>query len=289
MPESPAGTIVMATHNRADRTIATVERLLDLPDGWPVVVVDDASTDHTSERLREHFGHRIHVITLDRNLGGAARNRGVEFAASPLVAFADDDSWWASGSLTAAAECFVADGNLGLLAATVVIEPTQRIDPIVAQFAGSPLATTAIGPSVLGFLACGAVVRRRAFLEAGGFHPLLHVGGEEALLALDLRAAGWTLAHVPEVQAHHAPAPDEAGRAGREVRMSTNRVLVALMRRPPTRVWHELRWLAGRAASEPAARRALWRVVVNVVPALRSRRRLPDAVETEARLLDQSP
>ena len=42
------------------------------------------------------------------------------------------------------------------------------------------------GRSVLGFLACGAVVRRSAFVQAGGFDPVVHFGGEEERLALDL-------------------------------------------------------------------------------------------------------
>ena len=39
------------------------------------------------------------------------------------------------------------------------------------------------GPSVLGFLACGTIVRREAYLQAGGFDPLLFFFGEEELLA----------------------------------------------------------------------------------------------------------
>jgi len=35
---------------------------------------------------------------------------------------------------------------------------------------------------VLGFLACTAIVRRSAFLDAGGFSRMLHLGAEEKLL-----------------------------------------------------------------------------------------------------------
>ena len=66
------------------------------------------------------------------------------------------------------------------------------------------------GPAVLGFLACAVVVRRDAFLAAGGFQPRLHVYGEEALLAMDLAAAGWLLSYAPELTVRHLPRP--AGR-----------------------------------------------------------------------------
>ncbi len=52
------------------------------------------------------------------------------------------------------------------------------------------------GPPVLGFLACAAIVRRKAYLEVGGFDPRMMIGGEEELLAADLASAGWGLAYV---------------------------------------------------------------------------------------------
>jgi N-acetylglucosaminyl-diphospho-decaprenol L-rhamnosyltransferase len=57
-----------------------------------------------------------------------------------------------------------------------------------------PLVPDLPGPPVLGFIACGAVVRRAAFLEVGGFEVRLGVGGEEELLSIDLAERGWGLA-----------------------------------------------------------------------------------------------
>ncbi len=75
-------------------------------------------------------------------------------------------------------------------------------------------------------------MRRDAFLDAGGFSDVLHFVGEEELLALDLAAAGWGLAYVPELVVHHHPSKtgrDPAGRRRREIR---NRLLTAWLRRP---------------------------------------------------------
>ena len=85
--------------------IEAVERALALPERWPIIVVDDASDDATTQRLHRRFGDDITVITLDRNVGAAARNVGVAAAATPLVAFVDDDSWWEPGSLGAPPRC----------------------------------------------------------------------------------------------------------------------------------------------------------------------------------------
>ncbi len=58
-----------------------------------VIVVDDASTDHSAE-----IAHRAGaiVIVLPQNCGpAAARNRGVEAAHGELIAFLDADDYWA--------------------------------------------------------------------------------------------------------------------------------------------------------------------------------------------------
>ena len=63
------------------------------------------------------------------------------------------------------------------------------------------------GKPLLGFLAGALVVRRTAFLEAGGFDPRFFIGGEEQLLAIELAVRGWTLCYVPQLVVHHHPSP----------------------------------------------------------------------------------
>jgi GT2 family glycosyltransferase len=285
---STAGTIVMATYNRAARACATVERLLTLPEEWPIIVVDDASTDDTTERLRQHFGDRIEIVTLGRNLGGAARNVGVRMAATELVAFADDDSWWAPGSLSAAARVFAKHPRVGLIAASVIVEPGGRPDPIVADFHDSPLPSTPAGKCVLGFLACGSVVRRSAFLMADGFHPLLHVGGEEELLAIDMVSRGWLLVHSPAVIAHHEPAPEETDRPDRRARMMRNRALISVMRRPHRRTAARVLRMASSALVDGRARQTLLETFAAFPTAIGNRRRVDAVVEAQLSLLERA-
>jgi glycosyltransferase involved in cell wall biosynthesis len=287
VPE-PSGLIVMITRNRARRVGDTVARLLTLPERWPVIVVDDASEDDTADRLVERFGDEISVVRLVDRRGPSARNSGVELATTPLVAFADDDSWWAPGSLARAADVFDAHPAVGLIAATVVVEPDASPDPIVASFVDSGLPVTDAGPAVLGFLACGAVVRRSAFLGVGGFHRLLAVGGEEEQLALDLRAAGWSLVHVPAVVAHHGPDHHDGGRGERAARMAGNHVLVRWMRRPLHVAAAATVVTGARAVRDAPSRRALLRAVRALPAALADRRRIPRPVEAEVRQLTQS-
>jgi hypothetical protein len=110
------------------------------------------------------------VLEAGRDLGGAARNAGVAHASTPYVAFSDDDSWWAPGSLARATALLDDHPSVGLICARVLLGPEERLDPICRIMAASPLPRPdgMPGPCPAGFVACASVVRRGAFLEAGG-------------------------------------------------------------------------------------------------------------------------
>jgi len=248
----------------------------------PVVLVDNGSSDGTPDLVRRHFPH-IEVVELGRNLGSAARNIGVERARTPYVAFADDDSWWAPGTLTEAAKVLDAHPRLALLAAQVLVGEGERIDTICDLMADSPLGTSSDlpGPSVLGFLACAAVVRREPYLAAGGFDDVIFFMGEEERLALDLASAGWGLAYVDRVVAHHHPSRSRDS-VERQARAARNRLLTAVLRRPWPVV---VRTVTEDLRSGPAGRKALRQVVPQLPRAVRRRRVVPPHVEAARRLL----
>ncbi len=266
--------VVMATRNRRPRLLATLERLAALPEAPAVIVVDNASDDGSAGAVRRRFP-AVEVIALPANEGASARNVGSRRAATPYVAFSDDDSWWEPGALGRAADSFDADARLGLLAAAVRVGDDRYLDPTSEVMAASPLdADLNLRPAgprgVLGFVACGAVVRRGAFLAAGGFPAELGIGSEEEPVALRLAAAGWRLAYHPGVVAiHHPGAGDE--RVGRQRRMARNRLLGAWMTLPAGDALRATAVSAARpgewAALGEAARLGPWAVA--------SRRRVP--------------
>ena len=176
--------------------------------------------------------------------------------------------------------------RLGLIAASTLVGPKETADPIDALLAASLLGTAADlpGPSVLGFLACASVVRLSALREVDGFRPLLHFGAEETLLALDLDAAGWGVAHCAEVVAHHHP--DPGPRPGRNARIRRNELLTAVLRRPWPRVGEQASRLARDAVRDRAAAAALLSALPRLPAALLLRRPLPARTEHAVRLLE---
>lgn len=264
-------TVVVATRNRRDQLLATLPR-----HAARVILVDNGSDDGGPEAVEAAFPH-VTVVRLGANLGAAARNVGAGLADTPFVAFADDDSFWMPGSLRRAAGMLHDDGRLALLAARVLVGPDERLDPISAQMAAAPIGAPASGPGpyVLGFLACSAIVRRDAFLAAGGFSARLRIYGEEALLAMDLAAAGWTLAYAPDLVVRHLPQPSGRDPRARRRLEARNRLLTAVLRRPRAEISKAASeaWQTDRGAITDALRQLPW--------ALRHRRPLPATVEAD--------
>jgi GT2 family glycosyltransferase len=282
VPE-PSVTVVVATRNRRASLLRTLERLAALPEAPPVVVVDNASADGTADAVRAaHPG--VRVLEPGANLGASARTVGAVAARSPFVAFCDDDSWWGPGALARAAALLDAHPGVALIAARVLVGPGERLDPTCEAMAHGPLRAgePLPGPPVLGFVACGAAVRRATFLAAGGFEPRLGVGGEEELLALDLAAMGWRSVYVAEVVAHHHPA---AGPRGARDRVQLRNALwSAWLRRPwPRALRRSARLLAAGGAVAPGA---LTDALAGLPWALRRRRPLPPDVERAVRRLE---
>ncbi|WP_433073706.1 glycosyltransferase family 2 protein [Dactylosporangium sp. CA-052675] len=276
----PDVSVVIATRNRCARLERTLRALHREADPPPVIVADNGSSDGTAGMLATAYPHVRH-LPLGRNLGAVARNHGAEAAGTAYVAFADDDSWWAPGALARATRHLDAAPRLALVAARTLVGPRERLDPMSASMARDPLGTAPDlpGPSVLGFLACAAVVRRDAFLACGGFDPVVFFMGEEARVALDLRTAGHGLAYCDDVVAHHHPQPDPAAESAKRLLALRNRALTAWMRRPVRVAVEATRDVL--ATARPAA----WPLLARLPRALARRRRVPAEVEFELALL----
>ncbi|WP_055590118.1 glycosyltransferase family 2 protein [Streptacidiphilus griseoplanus] len=282
-------TVVVIAHNRRDSLLHSLDRLAELPERPPVVVVDNASTDGTAGAVRRRHP-RTRLLTPALNLGACGRNLAVRDVTTPYVAFNDDDSWWHPGSLGAAADLLDRCPTVAAVTGRIVVHgddgrpPTE--DPVVAELRDSPLPRPSWlpGPALGSFLAAATVLRADAFRAAGGFSPRLWLGGEEELLAADLAAAGWWLVYDAALTVHHRPAGrDTALRRRNGIR---NTLWTCwLRRRPCAALRHTGRVLAG-APHDRVTALAVAEALAGLPWVLRERRRLPPLVESRLRLLD---
>ena len=96
---SPQVSVIITTYNRAAMVTEAVKSVLaqEMTD-FELIVIDDGSTDETEERL-SIYGSRLKYYQQENAGVSSARNRGLESARAPLVAFLDSDDLWLPAKL----------------------------------------------------------------------------------------------------------------------------------------------------------------------------------------------
>ena len=143
-----------------------------------VIVVDDGSTDRTADAAEAAAsllgGVPLRVLRQQNAGAGAARNRGIEAARSPLIAFLDADDEWLPAKLERSIERLNATGA-ALVAHDgwiVAADGTTTLNETARRFADS--ADPFVGLYRKGFIdTCSVVARRDAVIAAGGFDETL--------------------------------------------------------------------------------------------------------------------
>jgi len=99
-------TVVIPTWNRVHLVCDAIDSALNQGD-VEVIVVDDASSDNTTELVTRIYGDRVRLLRLSERSGaGAARNAGVALASGEFVGFLDSDDVWLPGKLDAELRVF---------------------------------------------------------------------------------------------------------------------------------------------------------------------------------------
>ena len=107
MKQNPLISIVIPTYNHARFLGRAVKSVVDQTyTNWEIVVVDNHSTDNTSEVMKGFSDPRITYLKINNNgVIAASRNMGIRVANGEWIAFLDSDDWWTQDKLQ---ECFKA-------------------------------------------------------------------------------------------------------------------------------------------------------------------------------------
>jgi glycosyltransferase involved in cell wall biosynthesis len=179
---------------------------------WRLHVVDDASSDHTLELIRDRFGglgERIIFRRRETSAGpGAARVRVAGETRGEYLAFIDADDRWKPRKLELQLERFGRDPALDAVHADV--EHINRDGALLpgsadrenARRAGVPyerLDRSALLEEMFlrnSIRLVSVLIRRSAYERAGGFDPGLP-GGEDWEFWVRFAAVGCRIAHLP--------------------------------------------------------------------------------------------
>jgi len=209
--------VVIATKNRKEdlrRAIASCLRQSAAPE---ILVLDDGSTDGTSEMVAREFPTvRLYRDRVSRSVV-VQRNRGARLASGDIVVSIDDDAEFPSPHTIAQTLLEFSDPSVGAIAIPFinvtqgpeVLQQAPRRDGkfLIANFWGTAYA-----------------VRRQVFLELGGYREALGQEMEEEDFCIRMLDAGYFTVLGNADPIHHFFSPSRDNR-WRNIRGARNRVL----------------------------------------------------------------
>lgn len=167
--------VVVPTRNRRDLLATTLRSVVGQRDvDIEVIVVDDASSDGTSQAVAALDHPRLRIIRHVAPVGpNAARNRGAREAGGRWLAFVDDDDLWAPDKLTRQLHAAEAGGRDWAYAGSVNVNERLEVvhgipPPSPAQVMAALRRFNPIPAS-----ASNVVIRRTTFAAAGAFNESL--------------------------------------------------------------------------------------------------------------------
>lgn len=219
--------IVICCYNSATRLPETLKHLgcqsaLDDPH-WEIIVVDNASTDNTTEVAKEacpeSIKSRLRLFAEPKNGLSNARICGLHASRYSLISFIDDDNWVSPDWIRKINAAFATDSKLGVLggpALPVYESPPppwmSRIKGFYAlgeQHAHDGDITDAGGTLLWG---AGLTIRREALIQLfeRGFEFLMSgrkgsslSTGEDTEICFALRAMGWKFRYDSRLTLQH--------------------------------------------------------------------------------------
>lgn len=194
-------TVVIVSYRRATALVATLAHLARL--GLPgtitgtditgdIIVVDNASGDDSPEMVRQRFPD-VTPIQLPANLGVEAFNIGANAATGDVLLILDDDARPDDGALQAALGHLRAHPHTDAVA-LLPVHPATNLSEW-------PFVRTAL--DAFPFMGCANLVRRDAWLQAGGYQPEFFLYRNDTDLALTLLAMGRNVRCNPAWWAWH--------------------------------------------------------------------------------------
>ncbi len=212
---------VLVNWNLKDHTLTCVQSLVDAGASVDhVIVVDNGSTDGSSEALRQSFGKDLHLIISDENLGFAqGSNLAIRHAltqGAEWVFILNNDTIVAPTIFDELASASAANEEYVILSPLILYhDKPDRIWHLGGKLILGTLITRSLyqGRMDLGNLpplvsvdfvsGSGMLVRREVFEAIGLFDPAYFMYGEEVDFCWRARSAGYRLACAPRAKMWH--------------------------------------------------------------------------------------
>jgi glycosyltransferase involved in cell wall biosynthesis len=158
-----------------------------MQDGRPrVLVIDDGSTDGTSDMMRREFPE-AQLERVEQSRGYIVqRNRGAALAHTPLIVSIDDDAVFSTPRVVSQTIAEFQDPRIGAVAIPFI---NVNQDKIVRQLAPDERGIYVTAS----YTGTAHALRRELFLDLGGYREFLFHQGEEEDYCIRMLAAGYVV------------------------------------------------------------------------------------------------
>ncbi|QQL50206.1 glycosyltransferase family 2 protein [Mucilaginibacter ginkgonis] len=183
---------VIVNYNRKDELLFTLKSTKELirNTDYEIVVVDNASTDGSADAVREAYPDVVLLIN-SVNTGAPAWNLGFKAAKGDYFVILDDDSHIEYG-LEEALNYMDANKDVGVLALNVVTGPYT-----------SEMWDWKDGQDTVGFIGCGAILRKDTYYKIGGYADWIFLYVNEWEYGLRCIDAGYSVKFFEDSKVIH--------------------------------------------------------------------------------------
>ncbi|MEX8548386.1 MAG: glycosyltransferase family 2 protein [Mucilaginibacter sp.] len=208
---------VIVNYNRKDELLKTISKTKELINGNPdyeIVIVDNASIDGSADAVEAAFAD-VTVIRKAQNMGAPAWNEGFERAKGDYMIIIDDDSHVESG-LKDALDYLDRNQQVGVLALNVVSGPYTSEDWEWQD-----------GQDLVGFIGCGAILRKETYQKIGGYADWIFLYVNEWDLGLRAIEAGYQVKYFAKCKVVHRAS--KINRSSKRLRVFVTRNEMAIV------------------------------------------------------------
>lgn len=190
----PSVSIVFLVYNRKDELRESLRQMTQGSDydqqAIDVIVVDNASSDGSSEMVREEFPG-VQLIRREENVGVSGWNDGFAVARGDYVLALDDDCYLPDDGLRRAVEQAQAeDADLVSFGVRALDDPGFRFTEVYRT-------------GLLTFWGCAVLIRRPVLERLKGYDPEIFVWANEMEFMLRFFDQGFRHLHAPDILAVH--------------------------------------------------------------------------------------
>ena len=211
MSNIPAMSVVMATLNRCQILKVTLEKLASqsLSGDLEVLVVDDGSTDDTSEMLEEitcSLPYRLRYFRHENRGPGYSQNRGIKESESDIVLLMADDIWAGPELLSQHLKTHSEQTGDNFAVLGKVVQSPDLPKTVIHKYWDPFRYGRFDGKSELdgiNFMACNISVKKSYLMKHGMYREAKGAAHEDIELGYRLREQGLRIIYNEDALAYH--------------------------------------------------------------------------------------